>query len=106
MLVNVGVWMRTVAVRLPDGVIKIIDELCSDLGESRAKVLREILMEGIRVLRLRKALKMLSEGKITVWRAAEIAGLSLWEFIEVIEKEKVVLPISVKDVVKDLLEGL
>ena len=45
--------MRTVAVRLPDGVIKIIDELCSDLGESRAKVLREILMEGIKVLRLR-----------------------------------------------------
>jgi len=98
--------MRTIAVRLPDGVIKAIDELCSDLGESRAKVLREILMEGIKVLKLRKALKMLSEGKITVWRAAEIADLSLWEFIEVIEKEKAVLPISVKDVIKDVMEGL
>jgi len=52
---------------------------------------------------VRNALKLLEEGKTTVSKAAEIAGIDIWSFIEKLKNSKIVW---VKDdVVKKDLEA-
>ncbi len=39
---------------------------------------------------VRNALKLLEEGKTTVSKAAEIAGIDIWSFIEKLKNSKIV----------------
>lgn len=68
----------------------------------KATAVRKLLERGVEAWRRDMALQLLREGKVTVWRAAEIARLPLWEFISLIDEKKVVLPIRGKDVMEDI----
>jgi predicted HTH domain antitoxin len=48
------------------------------------------------------AVQLLREGKATVWKAATITGLPLWELISLLDERKVILPISGSDVIDDV----
>ncbi len=72
----------------------------------KATALRKLLELGVKGWRRETALDLLREGKVTVWRAAEVAGLPLWDFVSLVEDRKVVLPIRGKDVIDDLRAAL
>lgn len=72
----------------------------------KATALRKLLELGVKDWRRETALDQLREGKVTVWRAAEVAGLSLWDFVSLLEDRKVVLPIRGRDVIDDLRAAL
>jgi len=48
------------------------------------------------------AVQILREGKATVWKAATVAGLPLWDFISLLDERKVTLPIRGNDVIDDI----
>ena len=72
----------------------------------KATALRKLLELGVKDWRRETAIDLLREGKVTVWRAAEVAGLPLWDFVSLVEDRKVVLPIRGKDVIDDLRAAL
>lgn len=72
----------------------------------KATAVRKLLKMGVREWRLELALELLKEGKVTVWKAAEIAKIPLWDMVEVIKQRKLTLPISAEDVVEDIRSAL
>ncbi len=68
----------------------------------KATAVRKLLERGVQGWRREMALQLLREGKVTVWRAAEIARLPLWDFVSLADEERVTLPIKGKDVMDDV----
>ncbi|MBU7029917.1 MAG: UPF0175 family protein [Theionarchaea archaeon] len=48
------------------------------------------------------ALELFREGKISIGKASEIAGLSVWEMMSLLKEKKIPLNYSVKDFEKDM----
>jgi len=47
-------------------------------------------------------LELFREGKISIGKASEIAGLSVWEMMSLLKEKKIPLNYSVKDFEKDM----
>ncbi len=71
----------------------------------KATAVRKLLEIGVQGWRREMAIQLLRDGKATVWRAAVVAGLPLWDFISLIDERKIILPISGKDVIDDVREA-
>ncbi len=56
--------------------------------------------------RIRAALRLYSEGKATLWKAAELAGLSLWEMVEEVEERGVELQYGSEELEEDFEAAL
>ena len=68
----------------------------------RATAVRKLLELGVQDWRREMSLRLLREGKVTVWKAAEIARLPLWDFVSLLEEKKATLPVRGRDVIEDI----
>lgn len=75
-------------------------------GKSVDEVLREVLEEGIRERRVRVALKLYAEGGATLWKAARLVGISLWELIDALKRYDVKLRYGLEELEEDVREAL
>ena len=78
-----------VSTRVPDDLAKDLEEIEKEEKTDRATVVRKLLAKAIAQWKLEKALTLYRDGKITLWKAAKIAGLSLWEMMDIIRERKV-----------------
>jgi len=53
-------------------------------------------------LRENHALRLYEEGRITLWKAAEIAGISIWEMLDKIRIEKIPVRYNMEDAKEDI----
>jgi len=74
-------------ISLSDKHLRNLEEIAKEEKVQTANAIREIFELGIKEWELRKALRLYREGKITLWKAAEIAELTLHEMIDIIDKE-------------------
>ena len=51
---------------------------------------------------LQRAVELYRDGTVTLSRATEIAAISIWDMIDVLEKRKITLQYDVKDLEEDL----
>ena len=49
-----------------------------------------------------QSLESYKKGKVTLWKAANIAQLNIWQFIEEVKKEKIPMEYSLEDAKDDL----
>ncbi|HKZ49295.1 MAG TPA: UPF0175 family protein [Thermoplasmata archaeon] len=101
--------MATVtALRLPEDLRKELDRLASAEGKDRSEVVREILRRGIAERKLERALEAYQRGKATLVKASHMAGLTVWEMLEVFRDRKITIQYGVDDLEEDLrtLRGL
>ena len=96
--------MVTVSVRLPRSMIKEIEELARERGVDRSTVVRELVARGLREAKLKRALELIREGKLSVWRGAEEAGVSYREMLELLKKHNIPYPLSLDEVLRELDE--
>ncbi len=54
--------------RLPRSVVREIEELAREKGASRSAIIRELFVVSLREVKLRRALELVREGKVSVWR--------------------------------------
>ncbi len=71
--------MKNLQVRLDDADLKSLDELSEDLSSSRSEVARTALREGVKRIRLERALTKYLNHEFTLTRAAEYADLGIYE---------------------------
>ena len=71
--------------RVPADTVADLDALAEHDHTSRVDVARQILLEGVSERKRQLALRLYREGKATKSRAAEVAGISLWEMMDLID---------------------
>jgi len=94
--------MTMVGARVDEEFLKKLEGVTAEMKTDRSEVVRRLLDKGLREHKKEKALQLLREGKVTAWKAAEMCGISLFEMIELMKKERVIIPYSAEDLKKDI----
>ncbi|RLI80994.1 hypothetical protein DRP07_08230 [Archaeoglobales archaeon] len=94
----------TLTTRVDDELARLIDEIAKKEGMDRSTVMRRFLNKAVKEWLIERSLKDYEEGKITLWRAAEECGLSLWEIFNEIRKREIHIPYTLDDLKEDLAD--
>lgn len=83
----------------------MLETLAAMEGCDRSTLMRTALRRGIKALRLERAFAAFRSEEVTLSRAAELAGLSTWDFLALMPKQQLELHYGV-DEFEDDLEAL
>lgn len=78
------------SVKVDKGKLRLLEEIAREEQSDRSTVARRLLDEGMRGWKVDKAVEMFRAGRLSLWRASLSAGVSLREFIDVLNERKVV----------------
>jgi predicted HTH domain antitoxin len=92
----------TVSARLDDKEIAELDALTQLAGFDRSAVLKSIFRKGIRDWRFELAVQKYRAEEATLSRAAEISGISQWDFIARMDTSGLELHYDAEDLEEDL----
>ena len=82
--------MRSVlGLRLTKALEKAVDEVVREESVDKSTAVRLLVDIGYSEWRLKRAMLQLREGKVSLWKASEVAGMSLWDFLAVVKKERI-----------------
>ncbi len=94
---------QRVSLTLPKKLLEEAENLAKERLEDRSTVMRELLAKGLREHKESEAIKCYSEGKLSLGKAAESAGISEWRFIDLLKEKKTPLRYDL-DVLKKEIE--
>ena len=79
--------MRSTAVtaRLKTELLREIQEIAEEESIDRSSAIQRLLQIGLKEYKMEKALNLYRNGKVTLWKAADLAGVSLREMMEAIK---------------------
>ena len=90
------------AVRLPKEMSAKLESLAEEEDVDKSTFARGLIGRGIKEKELEKALGLYADGKITLWKAARLAGISLWKMIEVARERKIEAQYGPRELEEDL----
>ncbi|OGS64837.1 MAG: hypothetical protein A3K59_11590 [Euryarchaeota archaeon RBG_19FT_COMBO_69_17] len=93
---------QTVSVRLPKKTLQEIDRLAERLKTDRSEALRRFIERGLREARIDEALDQLRRARISVGKAAELAGLTLYEMLDLVKEHRILSGYGPDDLERDL----
>jgi len=76
--------------RVPKEVRVQLEENMQEEKVDRSAAVRKLLSAGLDEWRRKRALDLLASGKATFMKAAQIAGLNVWDFAELVKQSDVV----------------
>lgn len=88
--------------RLPYEIDKEIEKLAEIEDSDKSKLMRELLILGIKEKKIKESLKLYSEGRITLWKAARNSNISLWKMLEIMKERKINLQYGERELNEDL----
>ena len=94
--------LTTISIRVPETQAKEIEELAKKRGVDKSSVARELIALGFREVRLAEALNLIRERRITIWRAAELTGLTYREILEKLQEKNIPFPLSLNEILEEL----
>lgn len=77
------------SVKIEKEKLKLLEQIAKEEESDRSTVARRLLNVGIRKWKMDKAVELFRAGRLSLWKAAELAGVSLREFLEVLNDRKV-----------------
>jgi predicted HTH domain antitoxin len=80
-----------VSTRVSESMSKDLEEIEKEENSDRATVIRKLLTQAIAEHKLERVLKLYCSGKITLWKAANLTGVSLWEMMDIIKERKIAI---------------
>lgn len=98
--------VRIIAARFRREVAEEVERIAAEEKIDRSSVIVRAADLYVKRWKLEKALKSYLEGSVTLWKAAEIAGLSLWELMDEMEKRKISLQYTSEDFIEDFEAAL
>ena len=78
----------TISARVPEELEKELEDYMKTEHIEKSTAVRKLLLKSLKEWREEYALKLLAEGRTTVSKAAEIAGMDVWSFIARIKDSK------------------
>ncbi|KXB08283.1 hypothetical protein AKJ58_00350 [candidate division MSBL1 archaeon SCGC-AAA385D11] len=77
---------ETISTRVPEEIRREVEEFMREEKLDKSAAIRKLLKTGLLEWRKQKALTLLEKGKVTFNKAAEIAGMSVWDFADLLRK--------------------
>jgi predicted HTH domain antitoxin len=74
--------MGTISARVPDELEADLERYLTEENLDRSTAVRKLLSEGLDAWRREQALDKLEAGTVSFTRAAELAGMSVWDFAQ------------------------
>lgn len=93
---------KTVATRIPVELEKDITKFMSEEGLDKSTAIRRILEIGVGEWKRRRAVELYRSGKLTLWKASQIWGVSLREMLEELNRLRITAHITAKDIEEDI----
>ena len=94
--------LKNIAARIPKELEEDIENFMKDEGIDKSSAIRKILEMGIDEWKKRKAIELFRLKRVTLWKASEIAGISLREMMDELNNQKIPLHVSVQDIEEDI----
>ena len=91
-----------VMTELPRGIIREIAHWAEEEKVDKSTLLTKIIEEGLDTWKMNKALEMYRAQKVTLWKAAEIAGVTLAEMLAELPKRGIVFQYDLNELREDL----
>ena len=91
-----------ISLRLPRSILEKLKALARRERKDRSTLIRELLEEGIKEKGIKHAVELYQKGEATGWRAAQLAGISLWNFYKLLDEKGIQIQYSEHDLEKDL----
>ncbi len=82
--------------RITKDQFKILDKIAKMERTDRSSVLRKIIDLGSREYFRKKAVEGYRRGEMSIGRAAEVAGVSIWEMYDILDREGITIKIDRK----------
>jgi predicted HTH domain antitoxin len=93
---------KTITTRLEEEYVKKIDELAAQRGVDRSAFLRSLLVSALKEQMIQESVRAYSDGKITLWEAAQHCEMSLWEIVRELRQRHIHASYDVGAFEKDL----
>lgn len=97
---------RDLTVKVDEETYMEIEAEAEQENVDKSTVAGGLLKMGLRMAKKRRALEMYRTGSCTLWKAAEVAGVSLREMMTLIEENRIPLRITPGDVEEAWREAL
>lgn len=94
--------MKVITTRISEEHFEDLEKIEKEEQADRAEVLRRLLAKGIREWKLRKAIELLRERRVTLRRAAKIASVSYVEMLDFASRHRIDIGYSVEELERDL----
>lgn len=94
--------MKTISIRLPEQYIHDIEEACKQEVLDKGTMLRKLIGEALREYRIKKAFESYAEGKISLWKAARMAGITYRGALEELKKRNIPFRYEREDLDSDI----
>jgi predicted HTH domain antitoxin len=98
--------MAIITTRVPEELAKEVERIAQAEALDKSTTIKRLLIKAVEAWKMDHALKLYQEGKISIGKAAETAGVSLWEILDNIVKRKIPLQITRDDLEEDLKAAL
>ncbi|MHA1300103.1 MAG: UPF0175 family protein [Candidatus Helarchaeota archaeon] len=86
-----------ISIILPDDLKKEIDKLKELYHEEQSSFIRKLLWKSVNQEKLEYALNQYLEDKISLGKASEIAGISIWEMLDELHKRNITLKYKISE---------
>jgi len=96
--------LTTVSARIQKSQAEEIKRLASKKGTDKSVVIRELLAMALQNKKIEEALNQVQNRKITVWKAAEIAGVTYREMLELLKAHNIPFPLSEQELRHEIEE--
>ncbi len=96
--------MQVTTVRLDKQLLDELDDFAIHGYLDRTTVLRQALAKGLRGLRLELALQKYVAGEVSAWKAATLAKVTLWDFLDFLKQKGVGFKTDEAELKKQLKE--
>jgi len=97
---------EVISTRISDDLAKDLEEIEREEMTDRATVIRKLLKRAIELWKKERSLRLYQEGKITLWRAARLAGVTLREMMEQAAEKEIQFKYTAKDLEEDIEAAL
>jgi len=79
----------TISVRLDTALIKDLSEIEKNWQADRSEAIRRLLAKAVNSWKIQNALERLRQHKISIGKAAEECGLTLWEMLDIARENNI-----------------
>lgn len=94
--------LKNVAARIPRELEEEIENFMKDKGLDKSAAIRKILEIGLNEWKKSRAIESYRLNRITLWKASQIAGISLREMMDELNRQKIPIHVSVRDIEEDI----
>jgi predicted HTH domain antitoxin len=97
-----GLSLEAVTARLPREILTEVERLAQKEKVDRSELIRRLLDFALQQKKIEEAIQAYQEGRVTLWKAAEMAGVSLRGMMEIAGEKKIPVSYTLADLKRDV----